>query len=234
MVYPLRSNPKTLRQHDHSEKDGRMSTAVHALSLREAREVAAPLIEALRPHCERVEVAGSIRRGKPFVNDIEIVCVPKTLKVTTPKVTKPGDLFSDQVEVEETKAMRVPGFVNTVDGWQTATMDMMPNGKKFGSAWDGKYCKFLLPTGTQVDLFITVPEQWGYIFMIRTGSADFTRMIATRWSATGHKGINGELTRSGLVLHFREEDELFAHLGLITPHPSEREMTAEGISKWLK
>lgn len=218
-----------------------MSTATTALTLREARELAAPLIEALRPHCERVEVAGSIRRGKPFVNDIEIVCVPKTVKVTAPKVTSPADLFAAQEEVEETKLLRVPGFVNVVDAWQTSSLDYGFQAQwttcqttKFGSAWEGKYIKFHLPTGTQVDLFITSPEQWGYIFMIRTGSADFSRMIATRWSETGHKGINGELTRNGLVLHFREEEELFDHLGLKTPHPSEREMTAEGISKWLK
>ena len=195
-----------------------MSTATIALSLREAREVAAPLIEALRPHCERVEVAGSIRRGKPFVNDIEIVCVPKTVRVTAPKVTRPADLFAAEEATEETKALRIPGFVNVVDGWQTASLDYgfqsqwhNCQNSKFGSAWEGNYCKFHLENGTQVDLFITVPEQWGYIFLIRTGSADFSKLIATRWAQTGHKGINGELTRHGLVLHFREEDELFAH-----------------------
>lgn len=217
-----------------------MSTAAAPLSLREAREIAAPMIDALRPHCERVEAAGSIRRGKPFVNDIEIVCVPRTVKVATPKITRPGDLFSEQVEVEEEVIMRVPGFVNLVDGWQTDSLGYGFQAQwhncqttKFGSAWTDRYCKFHLSNGTQVDLFVTVPEQWGYIMLIRTGSADFSKMIATRWSATGHKGINGELTRNGLVLHFREEEELFAHLGLKTPHPSEREMTADGLSKWM-
>lgn len=31
----------------------------------------------LKPHCERIEIAGSIRRKKKFPNDIEIVCIPK-------------------------------------------------------------------------------------------------------------------------------------------------------------
>ena len=35
------------------------------------------LIETLRPHCERIEIAGSLRRGKPDVGDIELVCIPK-------------------------------------------------------------------------------------------------------------------------------------------------------------
>jgi hypothetical protein len=153
--------------------------------------------------------------------------------IKAPKVTKPADLFAPQVEVEETNVVRVPGFVNTVDTWQHESQDLMEGGKPFGSAWDGRYVKFKLPNGTQVDLFITTLEQWGYIFLIRTGSADFSKMVASRWSQTGHKGVDGQLTRGGMVLHFREEDELFAHLGLKTPHPSEREMTADGLSKWM-
>lgn len=31
----------------------------------------------LSPHCERIEIAGSIRRNKPEVKDIEIVAIPK-------------------------------------------------------------------------------------------------------------------------------------------------------------
>lgn len=31
----------------------------------------------LEPHCERIEIAGSIRRKKPEVKDIEIVAIPK-------------------------------------------------------------------------------------------------------------------------------------------------------------
>lgn len=207
-----------------------MSTADHALSLREAREVAATLIEALRPYCERVEVAGSIRRGKPFVNDIEIVCVPRTLLVET---VKPEDLFSDAVEVAETNRVRVPGFVNTVHEWQLKSLDTCLQEKTFGDPWKGKYVKFNLVTGTQVDLFITTPEQWGYIFTIRTGSADFMKMIAGRWVKLGYKGIDGELTRGGTTYQFPEEADLFGTLGLRVPPPQDREMTADGISKWI-
>ena len=31
----------------------------------------------LKPHCIKIEIAGSIRRGRPEVNDIEIVAIPK-------------------------------------------------------------------------------------------------------------------------------------------------------------
>lgn len=210
-----------------------MSTATHAVSFREARELAAPLIELLRPHCERVEIAGSIRRCKTWINDIEIVCVPKTLKVTTPRITREADLFAPEASVEQTELLRVPGFVNTVNDWQMKSVDAGHQAKPFGDPWKGRYVKLNLPSGIQVDLFITTPENWGYIFLIRTGSADFTKMIASRWVQLGHKGVEGELTRNGLTLHFREEGELFAHLGMRTPPPTERELTVDGISKWI-
>lgn len=42
-----------------------------------ALTIANQLLEQLRPHCERCVIAGSIRRGKPEVKDIEIVAIPK-------------------------------------------------------------------------------------------------------------------------------------------------------------
>lgn len=35
----------------------------------------------LAPHCERIEIAGSVRRQKPQVKDIEIVAIPKSYDV---------------------------------------------------------------------------------------------------------------------------------------------------------
>ena len=35
----------------------------------------------LAPHCERIEIAGSIRRRKPEVGDIEIVAIPKPYEI---------------------------------------------------------------------------------------------------------------------------------------------------------
>lgn len=39
------------------------------MQLNQARELAANLVEQMRPYCERVEIAGSIRRHKPEVAD---------------------------------------------------------------------------------------------------------------------------------------------------------------------
>jgi len=47
----------------------------------EALKIAENVKQQLAPHCERIEIAGSIRRKKPEVKDIEIVVIPKPYDV---------------------------------------------------------------------------------------------------------------------------------------------------------
>lgn len=47
------------------------------MKLSEAQQIAQKVLEQLKPYCEKCEIAGSIRRQKPEVKDIEIVCIPK-------------------------------------------------------------------------------------------------------------------------------------------------------------
>jgi DNA polymerase/3'-5' exonuclease PolX len=42
-----------------------------------ALKIAERVLAELRPHCIRAEIAGSVRRKKPEVKDIEIVLIPK-------------------------------------------------------------------------------------------------------------------------------------------------------------
>lgn len=44
---------------------------------KKAMQIAERVKQELEPHCERIEIAGSIRRKKPEVKDIEIVAIPK-------------------------------------------------------------------------------------------------------------------------------------------------------------
>lgn len=47
------------------------------LDLREAENIAYQLKTAIQSHCDRLEVAGSIRRKKPVVHDIDFVATAK-------------------------------------------------------------------------------------------------------------------------------------------------------------
>jgi len=47
------------------------------MELEKAKLIAEKIKSLLSPHCEKCEIAGSIRREKVDVKDIEIVCIPK-------------------------------------------------------------------------------------------------------------------------------------------------------------
>lgn len=44
-----------------------------------AQAKAEAVVAALAPFCQRLEIAGSIRRRRPVVHDIDIVCLPRDL-----------------------------------------------------------------------------------------------------------------------------------------------------------
>ena len=54
-----------------------MITPTNEIPLVKAKKWADRIVEILAPHCDRIEIAGSIRRQKPTIGDIEVVCIPK-------------------------------------------------------------------------------------------------------------------------------------------------------------
>lgn len=195
-----------------------MSTTTAPMSLRQARAVAYEMVEALRPYCERIAVAGSIRRGRDWVNDIEIVAIPKST-MKAPDM----DIFGEPLG--KPKVVRDPGFVMVVDSLAEVIVK--------GNPQTGRYIQFVTTDGTKVDLFTATPKTWGYIQLIRTGSADFSRAVALRWSQLGYKGVDGALTRIGKPIDTPEEADLFGLLGMRVPPPHARELTAKGLSEWI-
>ncbi len=46
-----------------------------------ARIIAEAVLHHLQPYCDRIEIAGSLRRNKADVGDIELVCIPKRSEI---------------------------------------------------------------------------------------------------------------------------------------------------------
>jgi len=46
-----------------------------------AKEIADAIVKQLEPHCDQIAIAGSVRRKKQTVGDIEIVAIPKPYDV---------------------------------------------------------------------------------------------------------------------------------------------------------
>ena len=47
------------------------------MELEKAKAIAEELKSLLEPACEKMVIAGSIRRQKPEVGDIELLCIPR-------------------------------------------------------------------------------------------------------------------------------------------------------------
>jgi DNA polymerase/3'-5' exonuclease PolX len=167
----------------------------------QALQIAQKYLDLIFPHCERGEIAGSIRRKKLNVKDIELVVIPKKM--------------ISQMGLFENEEINHPLFVETIHGF---------GNKKKGDA-KGRYIQILLPEGIKLDLFTATKENWGLIFAIRTGSANFSHnVLAATWSMKGFKSINGMLhnKKTGKPIPLYKEQDLFDLLGLKWRMPEER------------
>ncbi len=63
------------------------------MELESALKIAADLMAELAPLCEKIEVAGSIRRQRPEVKDIDLVLIPKNQGLLDTKLRELGCQF---------------------------------------------------------------------------------------------------------------------------------------------
>jgi DNA polymerase/3'-5' exonuclease PolX len=83
----------------------------------------------------------------------------------------------------------------------------------------------MLPDAIALDLFFATAENWGLIYAIRTGSADYShRVLACGWVRNGYKSAFGMLTRDGVAVPVREERDLFRLAGVPWVDPEARSL----------
>lgn len=170
----------------------------------QALPLAEKIVNELKPVCARIEIAGSIRRLKPEIGDIEIVCIP----------LQQEDLFGTGGA-----SLLEPGLENLL------SQERIIKGDK----WGPKYKKFhpaSMPD-LSVDLFITTPEEWGYTYVIRTGSSNFSRLCVTPKQQggylPGHLRVAGcRLWEGATPLDTPEERDFLEALGVGWIEPENR------------
>lgn len=172
------------------------------MNLSEAKQTANFVKEVLEPHCDQIEIAGSIRRESSMPNDIEIVCIPKI-------ITAGPDLFGEPI------AQRDPGFAKVVNKWKHIK----------GDAGAGLYMqRAIIEEGEseiKLDIFTARPENWGVILAIRTGPEAFSHYcLASRAQRFGMRIQGGMLTQDGETIPCPTEKYLLGYLGMpwIPPH----------------
>jgi DNA polymerase/3'-5' exonuclease PolX len=132
--------------------------------------VARELCASMAPACARLCVAGSLRRMKPDVGDVEIVFLPRYEK-------RKWDLFAerDVSLAEEAIDELLRGGV------------LIPRENRIGGhAWGGKNKLAVhVESGLPVDLFGTVEPSWWNTVVCRTGAKEMNVRIAAAARSMG-------------------------------------------------
>lgn len=170
------------------------------LKLQKAKAIAEELKRLLEPGCRRIEIAGSIRRLKPDVKDIELLCIPKFV----------GGVDHLDREIGALVVQRILGF----------------RLNKLGSRVYGKQNKLMvhLPSGIGVDIFSTTEECWSVALVVRTGGKETNKRIATQALKRGyrfHAYGRGFTTPDGEII-CHSEREVFEAVGMPYLEPWER------------
>jgi DNA polymerase/3'-5' exonuclease PolX len=187
--------------------------------IREAQAIANRLVAQISPFCRRVEIAGSIRRGCQVVKDIELVVVPEWAEGERP-ASALFDLGEATPRVNLLHVWARSAGVHNCRWIKTGTSEVVDWVPKA----EGKYWRALVGEEIKLDLFLTTPEQWGLIFLIRTGSAEFSQavMAYAKYYTRFHVERGTLCYRNGLQLTTPTEQDVFDSLGLDFVEPRER------------
>lgn len=169
------------------------------IPLATAREVAGQLVEQMTPDCKRIEVAGSIRRCKLEIGDLEIVAIPTV------------------------------ALYDLTDAWLSSNVIRHTDPRRWGSRLRSfRLAVKGLEDDVQVDIFLQPdPATWGVNMMIRTGSADFSRKMVTRRSAGGfmpdcYQVREARVWAGARLLETPEEQDVFDLWGMDYVLPPQR------------
>jgi len=173
------------------------------MELERAEKIAEQLKPLLEPacECERVVVVGSIRRRKPEVGDIELLCIPRYVDGVDQLDKEIGGLFIQGI------------------------LEFRLN--KLGSRVYGPKNKLLrhVESGIGVDIFSTTEECWPVALVVRTGGKATNIRISMAAQERGyqfHAYGRGFTRADGSELICRSEADVFKAVGLAYREPWER------------
>jgi DNA polymerase/3'-5' exonuclease PolX len=180
----------------------------------EAKLVGDQLVAMLAPFCERIEIAGSIRCGRPMVGDVEILYLPKKARRQRDLIDE-EDYFPADEEIEDW--LRAGVIKRRASSSRTG-----------GIAGWGKLNKLgvHVASGIPVDLFCEPNEaDWWRSLVIRTGPAEMNIRLIQAAAARGikmHAYGEGFTREDGEAIRCGSEEDVFAICGVLYSQPENR------------
>ena len=177
-----------------------MMSSGEKIKLEKAQTIAATVLGLIADVCDQVVIAGSVRRRRLEVGDIEIVALPKDARALNARLDK---LVIDRV------------------------ISRAAYGKELSHRWGEKYRGFTYE-GVRVEVFTADVDNWGYILWLRTGPGDanqYVMMMCSQKDAP-YRAKNGYWWHDGRKLHVANETEMFRLLGMNVVPPPLRKVDA--------
>lgn len=175
------------------------SNILQGLDRAEVEPLAFKILDTIGPYCLRCDIAGSFRRQKQTVNDLDIVVQLKPIPLYWLQIIKLIRSEFDALTVKQ--------------GDKLATLNV-PFASKQGQGY------------VQVDLYRADPDTWGILLLVRTGSKEHNVKLC---NLAISKGLRlqysvGLTDKYGNVVAGRTEEEVFAALGMPYVVPEDREV----------
>ncbi len=174
------------------------------MNLVEAQKFSAGVLAALTPYCQvdpagnpMIQVAGSIRRGRPNPNDVDIVLLPRDIHAIKDRML----VRCDQADADGAHIKR---YIHRARGFQIDLYIASPEDK---------------------DLFGNVrATTFGAMLLCRTGSKDFNIWYSRQADAAGFRwSSTWGLYKGNERVAGATEEEMFTALGLSWINPEDRE-----------
>jgi DNA polymerase (family 10) len=156
------------------------------IPLAKAARWANQIATELAPLCDQIEIAGSIRRGLPQVNDIDLVVLPRDKAALKYRCKRNAEVIQD-------------GDENC----------------SFRLAYGIQIDIFFARAETK-DLFQTIPTNWGSLLLCRTGSKEHNQWLCERARKYGLKWSypKGLIDEEGYIIAAQTEAEIYDTLDL--------------------
>lgn len=162
-----------------------------------ASKWAKAIVAELKPFCQRIEVAGSIRRRCAQVNDVDLVAIPSDVDALVARLRRKAAMWTGGADIV------------------SVTLD------------SGLQIDCFLAKPETRDLLDTEPSNWGSIMLCRTGSRFFNMAFAERCRMRGlHWNPQLGIFRNGVRMASVTEEDLFHWAGLKVVPPEKRDAEA--------
>jgi len=181
-----------------------MSKGGNPMSLAEAQDLGSEFIARIGAQCQKVSIAGSARRAKALVNDIEIVAQPL------------GGALWWMLDELVSKGVIQKALYG----------DLSPTHR-----WNGKKYRGLVYKNRRIEVFCADEHNYGYQLWLRTGPDNLTDRANTfvvtqiKYRAP-FRLFEGRVMFGSRQLSIASEFDWFALLGLEFIHPEKRTESA--------